>query len=53
VCKILAQKVEEEGKCRFAIIPDGIVEPEEDDDEEDDEEAIMSYIINRVKEYLM
>ena len=26
VCKIIAQQVEEEGKCRFAVIPDGIVE---------------------------
>ena len=26
VCKIIAQKVEEEGKCRFAIIPDGVVD---------------------------
>ena len=26
VCKIIEQKVEEEGKCRFAVIPDGIVE---------------------------
>ena len=26
VCKIIEQKVEEEGKCRFAIIPDGVVQ---------------------------
>lgn len=26
VCKIIAQKVEHEGKCRFAIIPDGVVQ---------------------------
>jgi hypothetical protein len=26
VCKIIAQKVENEGKCRFAVIPDGVVE---------------------------
>lgn len=25
VCRIIAQKVEEEGKCRFAVIPDGVV----------------------------
>lgn len=36
VCKILSMKVEELGKCRFAIIPDGVVMPEMDDDEEDD-----------------
>ena len=32
----IAQKVEDEGKCRFAVIPDGIVEVEEDDYEEND-----------------
>jgi len=26
VCKIIAQQVEENGKCRFAIIPDGVVQ---------------------------
>ena len=36
VCKIIEQKVEHEGKCRFAVIPDGIVEVEEDEYEEDD-----------------
>lgn len=25
VCKIIAQKVEDGGKCRFAVIPDGVV----------------------------
>jgi hypothetical protein len=38
VCKIIEQKVEHEGKCRFAVIPDGIVEVEEDDYEENDME---------------
>lgn len=40
VCKIIAQAVEPEGKCRFAVIPDGVVEEkeeEEDDDSEDDD----------------
>lgn len=38
ICKIIAQAVEPEGKCRFAIIPDGVVEnDEEDDDSEDDD----------------
>lgn len=36
VCKIIAQAVEPEGKCRFAIIPDGVVEEEEYDSEDDD-----------------
>ena len=26
VCKIIAQKVEDGGKCRFAVIPDGVVQ---------------------------
>ena len=38
VCKIIEQKVEDEGKCRFAVIPDGIVEVEEDDYQENDME---------------
>ena len=29
-CKIIAVQVEEEGMCRFAVIPDGIVKPEDD-----------------------
>ena len=47
-CKIVAHAVEPEGKCRFAIIPDGVVqleegetmgnEMEEDEMEEDEEE---------------
>ena len=28
-CKIIAQKVEEDGRCRFAVIPDGIVKVED------------------------
>jgi hypothetical protein len=31
VCKIIAQEVEDEGKCRFAIIPDGVVQVETED----------------------
>jgi len=31
VCKIVAHAVEPEGKCRFAIIPDGVVQLEEDE----------------------
>lgn len=38
VCKIIAQAVEPEGKCRFAIIPDGVVEMENDEEEEENEE---------------
>ena len=30
VCKIIEQKVEEEGKCRFAIIPDGVVQTDKE-----------------------
>ena len=40
VCKIIEQKVEQEGKCRFAVIPDGIVEVEDDDYEENDMDEV-------------
>ena len=40
VCKIIEQKVEHEGKCRFAVIPDGIVDLEEDDYEENNMDEI-------------
>ena len=42
VCKIIAQNVEPEGKCRFAIIPDGVVKIEEDEmeDEMEDEDEM-------------
>ena len=39
VCKIIAQQVEDDGMCRFAVIPDGLVMPEAD--EEDDMEDEM------------
>lgn len=35
VCKIIAQKVEHEGKCRFAIIPDGVVQSSDLDSPEE------------------
>ena len=38
VCKIIEQQVEDEGKCRFAVIPDGLVMPKEDEEEEEEEE---------------
>ena len=53
VCKIIAQRVEEEGKCRFAVIPDGLVMPEMDDEyeEEDDmEEDSMSNLISMIRD---
>ena len=46
VCKVIAQKVEDEGKCRFAIIPDGVVEmddQESNEDMEDSDEMINGY----------
>lgn len=36
-CKILSQEVEEEGKCRFALIPDGVVTADDMEDEEMEE----------------
>lgn len=49
VCKIIAQQVEENGKCRFAMIPDGVVQMEEESEsqmngEEDSTESDLSPI---------
>lgn len=55
VCKIIAQQVEEEGKCRFAVIPDGLVMPEMDDEYEegdDMEETSMSNLISLIRDLL-
>ena len=54
VCKILNQKVEHYGKCRFALIPDDLVSPEMEDEEEedDDEEDSMSTLISLMRELL-
>lgn len=55
VCKIIAQQVEDEGKCRFAVIPDGLVSPEMEDEEEedDDEEYSMSSLISIIRDLLL
>lgn len=54
VCKVLSQKVEDYGKCRFALIPDGLVSPEmEDEEEEDDEEDSMSSLISIIRDLLL
>jgi hypothetical protein len=53
VCKIIAQHVEEEGKCRFAVIPDGLVMPEMDNNyEEGDgiEQNSMSNLISMIRD---
>jgi hypothetical protein len=54
ICKIIAQKVEDEGKCRFAVIPDGLVMPEEEDEYEeeeyDEEENSMSTLISMLRD---
>jgi len=55
VCKIISQHVEEEGKCRFAVIPDGLVMPEMDDEyEEEDgtEETSMSILVSIIRDLL-
>ena len=55
VCKIIAQQVEEEGKCRFAVIPDGVVMPEMDDEyeeEDDTEETSMSILVSIIRDLL-
>jgi hypothetical protein len=38
VCKIIAQQVEDDGMCRFAVIPDGLVMPEADEENEMEDE---------------
>ena len=56
VCKIIAQQVEEEGKCRFAVIPDGLVSPEmgdETEEEEDDIESTTSTLISIIRDLLL
>jgi hypothetical protein len=57
VCKIIAQKVEDEGKCRFAVIPDGLVKPEMEDEyeeeEDDDEEDSMSTLVSILRDLLL
>lgn len=47
VCKILKMQVEDFGKCRFAMIPDGVVVPEmeEEDEMEEDSEDEMSRLV--------
>lgn len=54
VCKIIAQQVEDEGKCRFAVIPDGLVSPEMEDEEGDDtEQDSMSNLISIIRDLLL
>jgi hypothetical protein len=60
VCKILSQTVEEDGKCRFAMIPDGYVDEEDYDEEEEEydesedksEESEMLSLISLIRELL-
>lgn len=54
VCKILGQQVEEYGKCRFALIPDGLIIPEmeEEEEDEDEEENSMSNLISLIRDLL-
>lgn len=54
VCKILSQQVEEYGKCRFALIPDGLIIPEMEEEEEgeDEEENSMSSLISLIRDLL-
>lgn len=56
VCKILKQQVEHYGKCRFALIPDGLVssemEDETEEEEDDTEEDSMSALISLIRDLL-
>jgi len=36
VCNIIKQKVQENGYCRLAAIPDGVVNSDQEDDDEED-----------------
>ena len=57
MCKILNQKVEDYGKCRFAVIPDGLINSEMEDDgkeeEDDSEEEPMSALISLIRDLLI
>ena len=53
VCKIIAQQVEDDGMCRFAVIPDGLVMPEEDDMEEEMDKSVGFEIVNEVIKNLL
>ena len=53
VCEIIAQEVEDDGMCRFAIIPDGVVTPEEDEMEDEMDKSIGSDIVNEVIKNLL
>lgn len=48
-CKIVSLQIEEEGKCRLAAIPDGLVNTEMDDDEMDMEmDNFVDDMMNRM-----
>ena len=53
VCKIIAQQVEDNGKCRFAVIPDGVVQADypEDSDEYDDDDSEEDNSMEMENEY--
>ena len=53
VCEIIAQEVEDDGMCRFAIIPDGVVTPKEDEMEDEMDKSIGSDIVNEVIKNLL
>lgn len=56
VCKILKQQVEHYGKCRFVLIPDGLVssemEDETEEEEDGEEEDSMSALISLIRDLL-
>ena len=57
MCKILSQKVEDYGKCRFAVIPDGLINSEMDDEgeeeEDDGDKNPMSALISLIRDLLI
>ena len=52
VCKIIDRSVEPEGKCRFAVIPDGVVNMTEEDNEETKYDFLNEFLLEEeVKSY--
>ena len=42
-CAILSQEIEENGACRLAVIPDGVVQSNNDDEDDDMEDDMQMY----------
>jgi hypothetical protein len=47
-CKLLSYAIEEDGKCRLAAIPDGLVNPDMDQDDDMDMDDFMDDMMERM-----